>query len=158
MKNSIKIVLMILGVLALIPICYFAFWYFMMIGLFHSIDKSKAVGQKYMDSMTDKDIQVWMERTKKFLDEHGHGETDIYRKDVPPELAQLGILGIHKDTNYVSYIWVGGFDHTELDIKRMPDGSFQFTAMYNDESNKVIWPRATDTKNSQTNLTFQLIK
>jgi hypothetical protein len=125
---------------------------------FHSIDESMAVGQKYMDSLTEKDIQIWVERTKKYFDEYGQGEAEIYRKDVPHELRQLGILGIHKDTNWVGYVWVGGFEHTSLVVERMTDGGFQFTAEYSDESNKVIWPKTLNTNNSQTNSTFQLIK
>ena len=100
-----------------------------------------------MDSLTEKDIHVWEERTKKYLDEDGHAEADFYVKDVPPELRQLGILGIHKDTNWVSYVWVSGFDHTSLEVERMSDGHFQFTAEYSDESNKVIWPKTPATNN-----------
>jgi hypothetical protein len=156
MTKETKIGLTILGIIVLIPICYFAYMHFVMVGLFNSIDQSMAAGQIYMDSLTEKDIHIWEERTKKYLDEYVHGEADFYDKDVPLELRQLGILGVHKDTNWVSYIWVGGFDHTSLEVERMTDGHFQFTAEYSDESNKVIWPKMTNVSNPQTNLTFQL--
>ncbi len=111
-----------------------------------------------MDSLTEKDIQVWVERTKKFLNEYDPKAYIIGAKPVPPELKQLKILRIDEDTNWVSYVWAGGLDHTELYIERMADGEFQFTARYNDESNRVIWPKAPHTNHSTTNLPFQLIQ
>ena len=50
----------------------------------------------------------------------------------------------------VGYVWAGGMDHCELVVERMADGTFQFTAGYNDYSNKVIWPKTLG-KNSPTN-------
>ena len=158
MNKPTKTVLKIFGVIALIPICYLAYMCLLMLGLFHSIDNGMAEGQKYMDSLTEKDIPIWVDRTQKYLDKFGKGEADVYPKDIPPELRKLGILGIHKDANWVSYVWVGGFEHTSLEVERLADGSFQFTADYNDESNKVIWPKMLRTDNSQTNLPFQLLK
>ena len=117
-----------------------------------------AAGQKYMDSLTENDIQVLVDRTKKYLDKYDSKADRIDGKAVPTELQQLGISGISIDTNWVSYVWVGGFEHTSLEVERMTDGSFKFTAEYNDESNKVIWPKTLNTNNSQTNSTFQLIK
>jgi hypothetical protein len=122
----------------------------------HGYDAPMAAARKYMDSLTEKDIQIWVERTRKYLDESSKGEANIYLKDVPPELRQLGILGIHKDTNWVSYVWLGGLEHTSLEVERMTDGSFRFTAEYNDESNRVIWPKTPEPKNSQTNSPSQL--
>ncbi|HEY5345744.1 MAG TPA: hypothetical protein VIK62_05310 [Verrucomicrobiae bacterium] len=124
MTKSTKTVLKILGAIALIPICYLTYMSFLMVGLFHSIDTGITEGQKYMDSLTEKDIPIWSDRTQKYLNEFGKGEDDVYLKDIPPELRKLGILGIHKDTNWVSYVWVGGFEHTSLEVERMADGSF----------------------------------
>jgi hypothetical protein len=151
MKSPTKIALWISGVIALIPIGYFAFWYFLMSGLFHSIDKSMAVGQKYMDSLTEKDIQVWVNRTKKYLDKYVPKADRIDGKAVPLELQQLGISGIDITTNSVCYVWVGGFEHTSLIVEQIADESFKFTAEYSDESNKVIWPKTLNTNNSQIN-------
>jgi hypothetical protein len=124
---------------------------------FNSMNQSMA-GQKYMDSLTETDFQVWMDRTKKYLDEYDPKADEIGAKPVPIELRQLKILAINEGTNWVSYIWAGGLDHTELYVERMVDGSFQFTAMYNDESNKVIWPKKPNSSNLQTNSSFQLLK
>lgn len=109
-----------------------------------------------MDSLTEKDFQVWTKRTQKYLSEFDPKAYPIGAKPVPPELQQLKILRIDEETNYVGYVWMGGMDHTELYVERMTDGNFQFTAMYNDYSNKVIWPKIPNTNNSQTNLPFQL--
>ena len=94
-----------------------------------------------MDSLTEKDFQVWTERTQKYLNEFDPQASTIDSKPVPPELQQLKVLRIDESSNFVGYVWMGGMDHTELYVERMADGSFRFTAMYNDESNKVIWPK-----------------
>jgi hypothetical protein len=60
---------------------------------------------------------------------------------VPPELAELKILRIDEDSNWVNYVWMGGFDHTMLHVERLNNNQFEFTAIYNDESNRVIWPK-----------------
>ena len=112
-------------------------------------NESGASARKYMDSLTEEDIQIWSERTKEYLNKYNPAKSDIYPKEVPPELRQLGILGIHTDTNWVSYTWLGGMDHTELEVERMPDGHFRFTAYYNDESNRVIWPEIISSEDSQ---------
>ena len=41
----------------------------------------------------------------------------------------------------VSYVWMGGMDHTYLKVQRMNDGDFRFTARYNDGKSRVIWPK-----------------
>ena len=105
-------------------------------------------GQKYMDSLTEKDFQVWTARTQKYLSEFDPKADVIDSKPVPPELKQLKIIRIDEDSNSVSYVWMGGMDHTELLVKKLEDGSFEFTAGYNDQSNRVIWPK--DTKSPPT--------
>ena len=56
----------------------------------HDMEKQMKTGQKYMDSLTDKDIQVWIQRTQKYLKDAPTTNT-IYWDDkpVPPELEQL---------------------------------------------------------------------
>lgn len=107
----------------------------------HGYDAPMAEAQKYMDSLSERDFQAWADRTKKYLDEYDPKADEIGAKPVPPELKQLKISGIDEGSNWVSYVWIGGLDHTELYVKRMADGMFQFTAIYNDESNRVIWPK-----------------
>jgi hypothetical protein len=142
MKPSTKTGFKILGVVALIcGVVFFCVFILPIMVMFHDWDKQMKAGQKYMDSLTEKDFQVWTERTQKYLSEFDPTAYPIGAKPVPPELQQLKILRIDEGTNYVGYIWMGGMDHTALFVKRMSDGSFQFAATYNDESNKVIWPK-----------------
>ena len=110
-----------------------------------------------MDSLTEKDIQVWVDRTKKYLAEYDPAAYTIGSKPVPPELKQLRILRIDEESNLVCYVWAGLEAHTELDVKQMADGNFQFTEWYGGVS-RVIWPKTTNTDISQTNSTFQPIK
>jgi hypothetical protein len=105
----------------------------------HELDKKMKIGQKYMDSLTDKDIQVWIQRSQKYLEKDN--PTDFVSTEAPPDLRQFGIEGIEEEKNWIDYVWVGGMDRTDLSVERMTDGSFQVTAYYNIYSNRVIWPK-----------------
>ena len=148
MKPSIKTGFKIFGVVLLI--CSGIFFFVCILPImvtFHRWHKQMDEGQKYMDFLTEKDFQLWTERTQKYLLEFDPKAYPTGVKPVPPELQQLTIIRIDEGSNYVGYIWMGGMDHTGLFIKRLTDGSFQFTARYNDESNRVIWPKASALKN-----------
>jgi preprotein translocase subunit SecE len=159
MKSSTKKGLKILGLIILISgvVIFFAF-IFSLVGFIYSCNRQMTAGRAYMDSLTEKDILVWIDRTKKYLDEYDPKADKIGAKPVPPELKKLKILRIDEGTNFVGYVWMGGMDHTELFVERMADGSFQFTAGYNDESNKVIWPKTPNKPYLQTNNTFHLTR
>jgi hypothetical protein len=108
----------------------------------YGMEKQMKAGQKYMDSLTDKDIQVWIQRTQKYLkDDPTTNTAEWLDEPVPPELVQLKIVGINVLPDEVDYVWVGGMDHTILYVERMANGSFQLTAEYNNYSNRVIWPK-----------------
>jgi hypothetical protein len=103
--------------------------------------RQMVAGQKYMDSLTEKDFQIWTERTQKYLTNFNQNNWTMKAAAVPPELAELKILRIDEDSNWVNYVWMGGFDHTMLHVERLNNNQFEFTAIYNDESNRVIWPK-----------------
>ena len=64
-----------------------------------------------------------------------------WRQTCSTELQQLGIIRIDILQYQVRYVWMGGMDHTELEIDRLEDGSFRFIAHYNDYESEVIWPK-----------------
>ena len=139
MKSSPKKWLVIIG-LTVFVFCALFFFNFIFL-FFIDPNRQMKAGQKYMDSLTEKDIPVWMNRTQKYLDQFDPKESIIHAKPVPPELEQLKIVGINEGSNWVAYVWMGGLNHTELRVERIAHGEFQFTARYNDESNRVIWPK-----------------
>jgi len=148
MKRPAKIGLKILGMLALTcAIGFFCIFILPVLRTFHDFRQQMHAGQKYMDSLTEEDFQVWADRTQKYLSEFDLKADVIGAKPVPPKLKQLKILRIDEGSNWVRYMWMGGFDHTGLEVERMADGSFRFTAGYNDQSNRVIWPKVS--KSSQ---------
>jgi len=143
MERSTKVGLTILGstILAGWLVVFFVF-IFPAVRQMNDFRRQMLAGQKYMDSLTEKDVPVWIGRTKKYLDDYGTNSSTIEVEPVSPDLQQLKIVTInYVAPNLISYVWVGGFDHTSLDIERMTNGEFQFTAVYDDESNKVIWPK-----------------
>ena len=62
----------------------------------------------------------------------------------------------------VRYVWMGGMDHTELEVDRLPDGNFRFIAHYNDDKSEVIWPKrpnqALERTAARRAITFETIK
>jgi len=133
--------LAILGVLIVI-IAAIVWWG----GPFHLWTVQMAAGKAYMDSLTEKDIKIWTERTKTLLSEqkpaHGIGAYGVGEKPIPPELAKLKVVRIDVYEDRVDYVWMGGMDHTYLAVERMSDGDFRFTAYYNDGAkSRVIWPK-----------------
>jgi hypothetical protein len=95
--------------------------------------------KRYMDSLTEKDIQAWIQRTQTILREDAPGE--FTNRDAPPNLEHLRITGIEEYTNEVDYVWFGGMDNTALDVERMSNGNFQVIAVYTPYSNRMIWPK-----------------
>lgn len=105
-----------------------------------------ATGRVYMDSLTRDDVHAWIGRTKQILSEspntYAIGVYGSGGKPIPPDLDKLGIIRIDiVDKDEVRYVWMGGLDHTELEVHRLEDGSFKLIAHYNDERSKVIWPK-----------------
>ena len=114
---------------------------------FRPMRAQMAAGRVYMDSLTEKDVPVWIDRTEKLLSKHpdtvsvGIYQSGSPTNPIPSDLSELKIRRIDISENGVSYVWMGGLDHTELQIHRLEDGSFQFVAQYNDAKSKVIWPK-----------------
>ncbi len=100
--------------------------------------KQRDAAKKYMDSLTDKDIQVWIQRTQYYLK---NPPTNFGLGPFPPELQKLGITGIEEQPDEVAYVWLGGMDNTALVVERMTNQTFQVTAIYTPYSNRVIWPK-----------------
>src|SRR5262249_14708122 len=107
-----------------------------------------AVGAKYMKSLKDSDIPPWIERSKQLLSEwtpdlRPIGAYGLGGKAVQTDLQKLGIIRIDILQDQVRYVWMGGMDHTELEVDRLGDGTFRFIAHYNDDRSEVIWPQKT---------------
>ena len=112
LKKSEKAILAISGLALLV---FFTSPLIVPLAMFTYYDDSRkqmSVAKKYMDSLTDKDIQAWIQRSQKYLEEYA--PTDF---DAPPELQQLGISGIEElSSNEIDYVWLGGMDNTALDV------------------------------------------
>ncbi len=106
-----------------------------------------ATGAAYMRSLKEVDVPPWIDRTTRFLSEYDPGAgpaIGVYGmggKPIPADLQQLGIVRVDILADQVRYVWMGGMDHTELEIARLPDGSFRFIAHYSDVQSEVIWPK-----------------
>jgi hypothetical protein len=99
-----------------------------------------------MKSLTEADIMQWISRTEKLLTEYQPGghPIGVYgdgAKPIPPDLERLKIIRIDVLEDQVGYVWMGGMDHTELIVRRSPDGAFTLIARYNDARSEVIWPK-----------------
>jgi len=110
-----------------------------------SLHAQMKAGQMHMDSITESDIPVWTSRTETLLKNYGTQAAETHSleaQSVPADLQKLGILRVDiYDSNTVGYLWLGGMDHTYLEIQRTDGSNFVFTAHYNDKTNRVIWPK-----------------
>lgn len=112
------------------------------IGLF----SQKNAGKKCLDSITEKEAPIWIERTEKFLKEYGSQITpgsNVYKKAVPipPELKKLKISWISVFSDSVRYNWSGKMLRTYLLVRKTDNGNFEILACYMGENEKIIWPR-----------------
>ena len=120
-----------------------------------------AAGTAYMKSLTEADIKQWILRTEKLLTEYqpGGNSIGVYgdgAKPVPPDLQQLKIIRIDILEDQVGYVWLGGMDHTELIVRRSPDGTFTLIARYNDARSEVIWPKRPNQEMQLTAVSFAI--
>jgi hypothetical protein len=131
-----------LAILIIIGIPVLRFVYEMAIWSYYD-RKQMAAGKRYMDSLTHKDIQAWIQRTQKYLTEYPPTNFDegLDSNSIPPDLQKLGMIGIEVETNYVDYSWLAGIDDTSLYVERMSNGVFQVFAVYTPYSNRMIWPK-----------------
>jgi hypothetical protein len=91
-----------------------------------------------VDSLTDKDVQAWIQRTQYYLK---NPPTNFGLGPFPPELQKLEIAGIEEQPGEVDYVWLGGMDDTALDVVQASNGDFQVFAVYTPDSNRMIWPK-----------------
>jgi hypothetical protein len=115
-------------------------------GLFGGMRHQMATGASYMKSLKESDVSPWIERTKRLLAEWRPGSDPVGAyglggKPIPADLQHLGIIRIDILQDQVRYVWMGGMDHTELEVDRLADGTFRFIAHYNDYRSEVIWPK-----------------
>ena len=120
MKSPTKTGLKFFGLVVFVGVAVlFCIYIFPIVCFIHDARRQMTAGAKYMNSLTEKDFQVWIDRTEKFLAEYDPKVGHIGSKPVPPELKQLKILRIDEGTNWVGYVWMGGLDHTELLVRRL---------------------------------------
>lgn len=135
-KRCITNVLLACSFIVLIVTVFFGWHNYRDIG---ASKKQMNAAKKYMDSLTDKDIQGWIHRTQTILKEDD--PKDFRTRDAPSDLQQLGITEIREQSNEVDYVWFGGMDDTALDLELMSNGDFQVFAVYTPYSNRMIWPK-----------------
>ncbi len=109
---------------------------------FFQMDRQMKAGKRYMDSLSETEIQPWIQRAEKLLAEHGHPFRPAGGVPVPDDLATLGILRIDVlPPNGVWFVWVSGLDHTHLAVERTAEGNHIVTACYDDETTRQLWPK-----------------
>lgn len=135
-KVAVILASLILASLLLVPLVPTVF-------LFYSMTSGMHTGQRYMDSLTDVEIQRWIDRTKDYLAHVDPNEYPIDARPVPSDLETLDIRRIDLWPDRVVYVWVGGLDHTAL-IVRKTDRGYMVVAQYNDYHSRVIWPKSTN--------------
>ena len=138
MKKSTKVIIAICGLVILsVVVSVIVFARAFDIG---ASKEQMDAAKKYMDSLTDKDIQAWIQLSQKYFAE-SPTNFELGLAPVSPDLQKLGITGIEVHSDEVDYVWYGGMDDTALDFVRASNGVFQVFAVYTPYSNRMIWPR-----------------
>jgi hypothetical protein len=97
MKKSTKVIIAICG-LVILSVIVFARVF--------DIGASKEqmdAAKKYMDSLTDKDIQAWIQRSQKYFAQ-SPTNFELGLTPVSPDLQKLGITGIEVYADEVDYV------------------------------------------------------
>jgi hypothetical protein len=109
---------------------------FALIGFMHH---QMVRGVNCMNSIKNSDFPYWINHTKYFLQSSTSNELHEIFEDIPKDLKDKGITRIDVEATTVRYVWLGGMDHTYLEVEKGDDGAFRFHANYNDkEPSKVI--------------------
>ena len=92
-------------------------------------------GREFMDSLTSEDIQAWTARAETLLLEHDPSDP------IPEDLQAIKVFRITLNRpDYISFDWMGGMDHTQLEFRKTPEGIFKVTAVYSDYEQRQLWP------------------
>lgn len=101
-------------------------------------------GAAYINSLSEADLQQWTVRTQSLIEEFSPDQAtiELVSGEIPPDLAQLGIIRVDIAPRSVRYVWLGGMDHTDLLVTKNDAGLFEIHANFNDETPEVrLWPR-----------------
>ena len=92
MEKPVKNGLSILGIIVLLC-CVWAFCVYILpvLKTFHEWRQQMFAGQEYMDSLTERDFQIWADRTQLYLSQFDPDAHPIDAKPVPAELGH-GVL------------------------------------------------------------------
>lgn len=124
----------------------------LILSLFLPVRRRMDAGGRVLDGITPADLPIWIDRAEQLLADQaaetaaGQWMLNLDGADVPDDLRELGIQGITVmqaqgfELGQVSFVWVGGIDHTELRVQRRPEGGHRVTAQYNDYRSKTLWP------------------
>jgi hypothetical protein len=141
-----RVILIVLALLVSAIVGIGVWFWFYTDGAFRLWRKQMAIGATYMKSLKDSDAPAWIDRSKHLLSEWNPSlyPVGVYgsgSKPIPADLQRLGIVRIDILQDRVDYVWMGGMDHTDLEVDRLPGGTFQFIANYDDYKSEVIWPK-----------------
>ena len=99
---------------------------------------SERFGQRYMKSLSDDDMQIWITRTETIL----HSAPPPTLDEIPEDLKKLEIVSISATDNSVWYWWGRNFfSHTALSVRRLPKGGHEVIAVFDKGDEKRLWPK-----------------
>lgn len=114
--------------------------------MFHVMSKNMVKGQEYLYQMDEDELKKLLIDANTFRNDSsltaiGFGALSLINDNgIPPKYRERGIIRIDVRRNRVSYIWMGGFDHTCLYITFEGDKVIRIGAGYNDHSGQKYYP------------------
>lgn len=124
----------ILGTVGIVMVVYFV----------HYLGSQMEAGRIYMDSLNEKNIEAFTQRSEKLLASHTT-YTSIDDEFLPEDLTALKIIRVDVlPPETVYFVWAGGLDHTYLEVHKQSNGDYRVTAYYQDEEpSRQLWPKDT---------------
>lgn len=112
--------------------------------IFH-FKSSMKVGRDFMENLNDDELAYWAKDALKLysidsLRSERIGAIRIVRDEIDEKYRKCGIIRIDVNTNSVSYVWMGGVDHTSLHFEISSDSIESIIAVYNDYTRQKLYP------------------
>ncbi|KMQ50095.1 hypothetical protein CHISP_2955 [Chitinispirillum alkaliphilum] len=138
-RHLLKRLISILGLLGLVIV------FFLVVNIYGIITfgSSMKTGQKIFENMSQNELIYFKNEAL-----HLHsidslrmkGVRALFGKELKEEYREKGIKRIDVRDSIVSFIWMGGFDHTALTFLIQKNSVTKVTAIYNDYTTQILYP------------------
>ena len=100
----------------------------------HSADQ-QGKGIDYMKSLSESEAKVVVQESLALMTSAVDADRPL-KPPIPQEWQSRGVIRIDVSNDTVSYIWLGGMEHTFLDVRLEENGDCKVMAHYDDDKSE----------------------